>query len=293
MSVTAGKSAARAPELLVSAETLRQWINAGSCCVFDCRFDLKHPDKGREAWLAGHIPGAIYAHLDDDLAGPVTSLSGRHPLPEPEVFAGFLARSGWSPGMRTAAYDDSSGAIAARLWWLMRYFDAGDLALLDGGLSAWTSAGFPLERGEIVPAPAQAISLSPRPAMVVGAEQAAEALARREITLLDARAADRFAGQNETIDPVAGHIPGARNRPFSENLQEGRFRTAAAIRKSLQSMADQQQPYQIVHMCGSGVTACHNLFAMELAGLSGSRLYPGSWSEWIRDPKRPIVVGDS
>lgn len=278
-------------DLLLSAKQLAARLDGGDVLVFDCRFDLADPGRGRRAWLDGHVPGARYAHLDDDLSGPLTGASGRHPLPAPEAFAAFLARSGWTPGCPVVAYDAQGGAFAARLWWLLRYFGQPQAALLDGGIDAWTRAGLPLETGPVVPEPAPAVKLQPDPSLTLDAESVRRGLSRGEIVLLDARAANRFAGRDETLDPVAGHVPGARNRPFALNLDAGgRFRDTGELREGFATTAG-DAPARVVHMCGSGVTACHNLYAMELAGLPGSRLYPGSWSEWIRDPARPVATG--
>lgn len=279
--------------MLVRPETLKACLRHDggetSPVVIDCRFDLADAGAGRQAWRSGRIPGAVYAHLDDDLAAPVCPDTGRHPLPEPGPFAGFLARSGWTPGRDIVAYDAQGGAFAARLWWLMRYFGHDCVRLLDGGLSAWTEAGYPLQTGAPeVPPPAPVATLQPRPEMIIHADDLQAALAIGSVVLLDARAADRFAGQNESIDPVAGHVTGAKNLPFSGNLEQGHFLASGVLAKRLATVIGDHSPGEVVNMCGSGVTACHNLFAMSLAGLEGARLYPGSWSEWIRDPSRPV-----
>lgn len=279
-------------DLLVAASELAERIGSPDLIVFDCRFDLADPDAGRRAWREGHIAGAVYAHLDDDLAAPVTAGSGRHPLPDPEVFAAFLARSGWRPGRRVVAYDAHGGAFAARLWWLMRYFGHDVAALLDGGLPAWVEAGFELEHRDIRPAPEPAVELVPEPGAILDTAGVSQALKDGAITLMDARARDRFEGRNETIDPVAGHVPGAVSQPFSVNLTaDDSFRAPEELARKFARTRQTGDAGEVVHMCGSGVTACHNLLAMELAGLTGSRLYPGSWSEWIRDPSRPVAKG--
>lgn len=278
--------------MLITADALADLLGCNACLVFDCRFDLKDPAAGHASWLAAHIPGAVYAHLDHDLAGPVTAASGRHPLPDAGAFAKFLAQSGWQPGWPVVAYDASGGAIAARLWWLMKYFGLQQVMLLDGGYDAWLAAGLPVASGAESTTPQPVTRLTAQEDMVWNHEAVAAALQRREIVLLDARAGDRFAGQNETIDPVAGHVPGAVNRPFGQNLAaDQRFRPADHLCAAFLKLSDNQGAAHVVHMCGSGVTACHNLFAMELAGIKGSRLYAGSWSEWIRDPARPVAVG--
>lgn len=268
----------------------------------DCRFDLSDGEAGLRAFHQSHIAGAVYAHLDDDLAAPVTAASGRHPLPSPEQFATFLARCGWRPERPVVVYDDAGGAIAARLWWLMRYFGLGPVTLLDGGFPAWQAAG-----GEVVDGPAAACAEPLAPAavqrqfraasdMTVSVHELQAGLASGRWLLLDARAAARFRGENEPIDTLAGHVPGALNRPFDSNLQaDGQFHPAGRLRDEftalLASTEPATEPSQVVQMCGSGVTACHNLVAMEQAGLGGSRLYVGSWSQWIRDPARPVATG--
>jgi thiosulfate/3-mercaptopyruvate sulfurtransferase len=272
----------------VNPDQLEQLMSEGDCVVFDCRFDLRHPQQGRNSWLASHIPGAVYAHLDDNLSGRVTALSGRHPLPNTRSFASFLARAGWAPGMNLVAYDAQGSAFAARLWWLMKFYGQ-PAALLDGGIHAWMTSLKPLESGEVKPQRKSLPSLRSNSAMTLSTAEVQAGLADGSILLLDARDAERFAGGNETIDPVAGHVPGAKNRPFSSNLGTGGgFREAASLKSEFARVARGHDYDQVVHMCGSGVTACHNLFAMEYSGLSGSRLYPGSWSEWIRDPRRPV-----
>jgi thiosulfate/3-mercaptopyruvate sulfurtransferase len=276
---------------LVSARRLRSLIRARLCIVVDCRFDLSNPDKKREDWLESHIPGAMYAHLDKDLASPVTDSSGRHPLPDPSDFADYLASVGWSSDKLLVAYDDASNAIAARLWWLMRYFGE-TAALLDGGLQAWINAGFPLESGPIILSATYPSELSGNPSMIVNADTVLNGISSGDLRVLDARAPERYSGEAEPLDTKAGHIPGALNRPFQFNLNEqGCFKTPEALRNEFASLLGDLEPGQLAHSCGSGVTACHNLFAMERAGLSPPVLYPGSWSEWIRDPARPIETG--
>jgi len=278
--------------MLVSAAELRDWLAAEDCLVFDCRSDLKDPDAGRRAWLAGHLPGAVHASLYLDLAGPVGPQTGRHPLPEATAFAGFLARSGWSRERRVAAYDAQGGAYAVRLWWLMRHFGLPVPSLLDGGWQAWLAAGYETHSGEVIvrASPTPRLHAAAADALPVDAVQAG--LAAGSVLLLDARGAERFAGLVEPIDPVAGHVPGAVNRPYTNNLDaQGFFKSPEVLAGEFAARLGETAPGDVVHMCGSGVTACHNLFAMELAGLADSRLYPGSWSEWIRDPARPVATG--
>lgn len=275
--------------ILLSAKQLEAGLREGDCLAVDCRFELENPARGREAWLDGHIPGACYAHLDEDLSSPIEPHTGRHPLPSTRRFANFLGRIGWTDDRLLVAYDDGPGAFALRLWWLMRYHGK-PAALLDGGLAAWKSAGGAFEAGETACRQAAAPELRPDPAMAVQTAELAEEPGR--FTIVDARGSERFTGAVEPLDSRAGHIPGALNRPFGSNLElNGRFRDAEELREDFEDLLGEADPGTVVHSCGSGVSACHNLFAMELAGLTGTRLYPGSWSEWIRDPDRPIATG--
>jgi len=273
--------------------------------VLDCRFDLPRPDWGASAYAAGHVPNALYAHLDRDLSGPITPGSGRHPLPSLGRLAETFGRWGIDDDVQVVAYDQGNGAFAARLWWLLRWAGHQKVAVLNGGFAAWQQAGLP---ADTVPGERQPRVFTPRlatNAVVSTAELerllAAGALESGASVLVDARGADRFAGDNETIDPVAGHIPGARNQPFLRNVDaRGRFLSAAELRERWQALAAQPAggpapggtpAERMIAMCGSGVTACHNLLALEVAGLPGARLYAGSWSEWIRDASRPVVRG--
>jgi thiosulfate/3-mercaptopyruvate sulfurtransferase len=279
-------------KLLVSASELADLMAVKEALVFDCRFDLFHPARGRTSWLAAHIPGAVYAHLDDNLAGRITTQSGRHPLPLPRSFAAFLARSGWTPEKRVVAYDAHGGAFASRLWWLMKYFGLGNTSILDGGIGAWMSGSHSMESGEVKTRRQAPPELKPDPTLILNSQGVLNSLHENNIVLIDARAKQRFEGQTEPIDSVSGHIPGAVNHPMDLNNENGSFfRTPADLKSGFRSILKKSDPSQVVHMCGSGVTACQNLFAMELAGYKGSRLYPGSWSEWIRDPSRPILKG--
>jgi len=275
-------------KILLSAQEVFAEQRRGTCIVVDCRFVLSDPGSGYEGYLKAHIPGAIYAHLDNDLSSPVTSSSGRHPLPEADSFAAFLARSGWQPGITIVAYDEVDGSIAARLWWLMKYFGH-DAALLDGGFSAWQSAGYELESGQVAVATTVPVKLNKRNDMAVHTRTVLESLGSDDMVLVDVRASERFRGEIEPIDPVAGHIPGSVNYPFQLNhSSSGKFKPAHEIRKGLQTLPGDQETKDWVYMCGSGVTACHTIFAAELAGLHRSKLYAGSWSEWIRNPSRPV-----
>jgi thiosulfate/3-mercaptopyruvate sulfurtransferase len=276
-------------QILFSPPDLRSVQKDPGCITVDCRFDLKDTGAGFEKFLESHIPGAVYAHLDDDLSSAVTSTSGRHPLPDPDSFAAFLARLGWSPGKLLVVYDDGNGSIATRLWWLMKYFGHDCAALLEGGMAAWRQAGFAVESGRTDMTEASAVSLKANEDLLYTTLDLVEGLENGSTVLVDARAARRFRGEVEPIDPVAGHIPGALNYPLTTNLsRDGRFKPVEDLRSGFQKLVGEVTDRDLVHMCGSGVTACLNLFAAELAGLKGSKLYVGSWSEWIRDPSRPV-----
>ena len=276
---------------LVDVDTLARHLGRADWIVVDCRFTLTDPPAGRAAYERSHIPGARYANLDDDLARHPGAVEGRHPLPDPERLAATLGNWGIGQDHTVVAYDEASGAIAARLWWLLRWLGHERCAVLDGGFAAWQDAGRPMEHQPPSVVPQRYEARSPRSDAVV----ATDALAARQAAgdmLVDARAAPRYRGEQEPIDPKAGHVPGALNRPFSANLTSaGRFRPAAELRSELLSLLDGREPGRLVAMCGSGVTACHLLLAMEAAGLPGGRLYAGSWSEWIRSPARPIKTG--
>ncbi len=275
-------------DYLIQPEDLSSKIAAGSCVVADCRFDLARPEQGRQDWLAGHIPGAHHMHLDDDLASPVTPQSGRHPLPSTRAFAATLSNIGWSPGKLLVAYDQSNNAIAARMWWMMRYFGQSSV-LLDGGMEAWKAAGLELETGEVDVTPEPLSLLRANPSMTANAEDILAGLGTSSMTLVDARAPQRFSGEFEPLDSKGGHIPGALNRPLNlNNRPDGRFKSPAELHGEFSKALGDADTVAVVHSCGSGVTACHNHFAMSLAGMNPGRVYPGSWSEWIRDPERPV-----
>lgn len=262
--------------------------------VLDCRFDLARPDWGASAYAAGHIPGALYAHLDHDLSGPITPGSGRHPLPSVERLAATFSRWGIDGRTQVVAYDQGNGAYASRLWWLLRWLGHANVAVLNGGFAAWQQAGLPTETVAATPTP-QVFTPRPESVPMVSTAEVERLVAAGELNaggsvLVDARAADRFAGENETIDPVAGHIPGARNHGFLRNVDaRGRFLPVNELQERWRTTLGDARAAQIIAMCGSGVTACHNLLALEVAGLPGARLYAGSWSEWIRDGARPIT----
>lgn len=259
--------------------------------VVDCRFDLMNPAAGREKWAAGHIPGAFYADLDRDLASPRTADSGRHPLPSADQLATLFGAWGLTPERQLVAYDDVGGAIATRLWWLARWAGHSNVVVLDGGLQAWEADGLALTTDHpLLTEGEYPVSAGQLPEITV--DEVAVLVAAHELTLIDARDPVRFAGGAEPIDPVAGHVPGALNRAFSQNLDEqGAFKRPAALAEEFAELFADTPP-TVASMCGSGVTACHNLFAMKLAGLPDGRLYVGSWSEWIRDPDRPVGSSD-
>ncbi|HEX4508524.1 MAG TPA: sulfurtransferase [Burkholderiaceae bacterium] len=278
------------PTPLVSAEALRSALAAGAMpVILDCSFDLADTGAGRRAFEQAHLPGAFHAHLDTDLAGAKTGRNGRHPLPDRAAWAATLGRWGVGASTPVIAYDAQGGMYAARAWWMLLWVGHAAASVLDGGLAAWRDAGGAVESGSGTPGkglPPYPISVSRVPTMDADTLQAS--LGR--VTLLDARAGERFRGEVEPLDARAGHIPGARSRFFKDNLQaDGRFLPAPELRAVFEAFG--AEPAHIVHQCGSGVTACHNLLAMEAAGMRGSVLYPGSWSEWSADPARPIAVG--
>jgi thiosulfate/3-mercaptopyruvate sulfurtransferase len=261
------------------------------CAIIDCRFDLAQPDWGARAYAAGHIPQALYAHLDRDLAGAVRADTGRHPLPARADWIATLNRWGIDERVQVVAYDQGNGAYAARLWALMRWVGHRKVAVLNGGFAAWVAAGLPVSAAVDTRTPARFIPCISTLG-TLSTQEVERALAERQILLVDARGADRFAGENEAIDPIAGHIPGAKSQPFAGNLDaHGRFLPAPTLRRRWQEVLGTRPASELVAMCGSGVTACHNLLSLEIAGLPGARLYPGSWSEWIRDPARRVARG--
>jgi thiosulfate/3-mercaptopyruvate sulfurtransferase len=280
---------------LIDQRALAAEIDHPDWRVIDCRFDLAAPAQGERAYREAHLPGAHYAHLDRELSSPITPSSGRHPLPDPARLCRWLGGLGITPQTQVIAYDDSGGSMAVRLWWLLRWLGHGPVALLDGGWQAWVQAGRPTTADDPPARTAVERPCHPDPTQVVDSAEIERELAgdRRRLLLLDARTGERFRGEAEPIDPVAGHIPGAINLPLQQNLdKDGRFRPAAELH-ALYSAALRGHPAErIAVMCGSGVTACHNLLAMEIAGLGGGRLYAGSWSEWIRDPARAVATGD-
>ena len=282
--------------LLIDVHTLDDLLRDGPCVVFDVRHDLLDHQAGARAWSQGHIPGAVYLDHERDLCGPKTGLNGRHPLPALADFIGLMRRHGVRPGVQVVVYDGGNSAFAAHLWWMLRWMGHDAVAVLDGGWSAWVAAGLSVST-QVSASDARGCSATehdtPTPRMpVVDAARVLANIATPEFIVLDARAANRFRGETEPMDPVAGHIPGALNRPNTLNCQpDGRFLPASQLRDAFEALLDGRSPAKVVHQCGSGITACHNLFAMELAGLPGSALYPGSWSEWCADPSRPVATG--
>jgi thiosulfate/3-mercaptopyruvate sulfurtransferase len=277
---------------LIRANDLVELQRRGDVLVVDCRFDLADPGKGEREYLAAHIPSATYMHLDRDLSDLTKRGLGRHPLPHDLVFSAALARSGWRAGLDVVVYDDAQGALAAaRLWWLLRLAGIRNAAVLDGGWAAWRAAGLAIEAGEMTVAETQ-VQLNLDRAQVVWFDELERRRASGDVLLVDARAAPRYRGEVEPVDPVAGHVPDARNRPFADNLDaSGCFKPRDELRREFERLLGGRHPREVVHMCGSGVTACHNLLAMEHAGLTGSRVFAPSWSGWISDSSRPVSTG--
>jgi thiosulfate/3-mercaptopyruvate sulfurtransferase len=288
---------------LIDADSLEELLGNPRLALIDCRSDLLKPDAGRKAYIESHIAGAHYADLNRDLSAPVGPDTGRHPLPAPHTFAARLAEFGIGKHTQVVAYDEANGSYAARAWWMLRWLGHDAVAVLDGGFTAWSAAGGEVQSGDAAgPAPtpahtradAEALAAHPNSNAVVTTADLERALRNPAMVLVDARARERYSGHVEPIDSVAGHIPGALNRPFTANLDaDGRFLPAEELKRGWQQLLAGKRPDHVIAMCGSGVTACHNLLSLEIAGLSGAKLYAGSWSEWIRDPQRPIAQGSS
>ncbi len=291
---------------LIGTAELASHLGDSSWVIFDSRHDLAKPAAGEAAYRAGHIPGARSISLDRELAAPLTGKNGRHPLPSADDFARVLVRHGVSKEKQVVVYDDAGGMFAARLWWMLRWLGHDAVAVLDGGYPKWLKEGRPVSTDipaglDISGSAAQTGSASgsgttaptPKPLAVNVHDVLANLnTVKPAFTLLDARIPERYRGEMEPIDPVAGHIPGALNRPNRDNLTaDGTFKLPAALRSEFQAVLGSTPASEAVHFCGSGVAACHNVLAMEVAGLSGSRLYPGSWSEWVADPSRPVAKG--
>lgn len=279
---------------LMSAAALQQALATlgADVLVLDCSFDLANPAAGRRAHDAGHVPGALYVSLDDTMSSAKSGLNGRHPLPTREAFASAMAALGAHDHMPIVVYDNAGGMYAARLWWMLRWAGHAQVSVLDGGYAAWLASGAAVASTPTAPRATGAFTL--RPALVQAVSYA-DVLANtqtRERLVVDARAADRFRGENETLDPVGGRIPGAVNRLFRHNLAaDGRFKPAADLRAEWLALLGETPVSRVINQCGSGVTACHNLLALESAGLTGAALYPGSWSEWCAQPGAPIATG--
>jgi len=271
---------------LIRSNQLQDILNSGAnVMICDCRFDLAQVSAGREAYAKGHIPGAIYVDLETDLSGRKTGANGRHPLPSPDDWATTRQRLGIAFDTHVIAYDSQGSAFASRLWWMLRAIGHDKVQVLDGGLESWKGQ---ISNAIVVPSP---LEQKPKPVAYRGlvlVDAVLDNLASQRKTIVDARSPDRFHGQNETLDPVAGHIPGSLNRFFKNNLEGNTFKPPEILRKEYSELLGNAQASGVIHSCGSGVTACHSLLAMEYAGLSGSLLYAGSWSEWCADTKRPV-----
>lgn len=279
---------------LISAEHLQQRLQQPNLLLLDCRFALNDPAYGSRSYAEGHIPGALYADLEHDLSGPVhKGVTGRHPLPDAQQLQQRLRNWGLGEDTEVVLYDDGSDAFAARAWWLLTWLGKREgVYLLDGGLKAWRAAGYPLSQ-EVPQVQPGTFLAQPDPSLVVDAGQLQQRLGQKQLCLLDARALPRFRGEVESLDPVAGHIPGAQCALFSDNLDsDGRFLPAEKLHQRFASLLNGRPVEQLVAYCGSGVTACHNLFALCLAGYPLAPLYAGSWSEWVTDPARPVATGD-
>jgi len=275
---------------LVSANQLEEILNSGeNVLLCDCRFDLVNPEAGRKAYEESHIPGAIYVDLDQDMSGTKTGINGRHPLPSPEAWAKTKARLGISSNTLVVAYDKQGSVYASRLWWMLRATGHANVRVLDGGLDSWNG---PMGTMPRQPTPtSQVIEPMPYVGLALVGDVVSNLQSGKNL-VIDARDNDRFHGENETLDPIGGHIPGAINHFFKNNLSATAFKAPEQLFKDFVDLLGSKKPSEVIHQCGSGVTACHNLLAMEVAGLKGSRLYAGSWSEWCADSARPIATDE-
>lgn len=279
-------------DTIISAKDLFNNLNRPDWVFVDCRFDLADPSWGKEEYRALHIPGAVYAHTDEDLSGPKTQTSGRHPLPNPAEFCETMSRLGISNTTQVIVYDATSGSFAARLWFLLRFYGHTQVAVLDGGFTEWLKMNYPIETGENVNRRGNFTGV-PDEKMIVTTPQVESAIGKDDWLLIDARAMERYTGAQETIDTKAGHIPGAINRFYGLNSNtEGTFRPSEALREEFTKITRGITSEKTIVYCGSGVTSTHHLLAMAIAGLPQPRLYAGSWSEWIRDPNHPIATGE-
>lgn len=278
---------------LIDTNLLARHVTDDGWAVVDCSFRLDAPSWGEREYAARHIPGAVYAHLNRDLSGEITGSNGRHPLPDPSKLADLFGRLGIASDTQVAVYDQDCGMFASRLWWLLRWLGHDRVCVLDGGLQQWLRDGRVTRPGHETRTHST-FSGRPHPAMSVSVDDVAAGLSDGRRLLIDARAPERFRGEQETIDRAAGHIPGAINHFFRWNLgADGRFLSSTALQQRLRSAMGDAPADKVVCYCGSGVTACHTLLALEHVGLSGAKLYPGSWSEWSSDPKRPVAQGDA
>lgn len=278
---------------LITPQALAAHLDDPQWIVFDSRHQLTDPAYGRAAYAAGHVPGARFADLDHDLCGPIGPGTGRHPLPDWGVFCDWLGQQGVRPDHRVVVYDDSHGAYAARLWWMLRALGHAEVAVLDGGFARWTREGLPTDTAVPEPTPAR-YEAQPQAAWLAPLEEVQRRLGDPALLLVDARAAERYRGETEPIDPRAGHIPGAINLPFADNVNgDGVFLPPERLRAKLLRAYGSHPPAETVHYCGSGVSACHNLLAHAAAGLPLGRLYAGSWSQWCADAARPAELGEA
>ncbi len=279
-------------QTLISTGQLAEHVDDPDWVIIDCRFDLADPGWGRAQYAAAHVPGAMYADLDRDLAGQKTGRNGRHPLPDWTQFASRAGGWGIGPGVQVVAYDQTNGMYASRLWWMLRYLGHDAVAVLDGGFRKWIAEGRETGSGDET-RPTATFTPKPHPEMAVTADRIAAQLGRDDLRLVDARAPERFAGTTEPLDRVAGHIPGAVNYFYQESLApDATFLPPPQIEDLVREAIGTREPRDVVVYCGSGVTACHALLAFEHAGIRGAKLYPGSWSEWSSDPGRPVETSD-
>ncbi|MEO8485122.1 MAG: sulfurtransferase [Betaproteobacteria bacterium] len=276
---------------IVTPATLARHLDDPDWAVLDIRHDLMRPGHwGEERYRDGHIAGAVFLHLDRDLSAAKTGVNGRHPLPEPQAAAATFARAGVGPSTQVVVYDEDSGMYAARAWWMLRWLGHRAVALLDGGYARWVREAHPVSTA--IPVPRAAPLSVGRVAPIADAGELLASLSHRSLAIVDARAPERFRGETEPMDPVAGRIPGARNRPYASNLAaDGTFKDPATLRREFEALLGDTPVEEVVHHCGSGVTACHNVLAMLMAGYPETRVYPGSWSEWCADPSRPVATG--
>ena len=276
---------------IVSTAELERHLEDPDWLVLDCQHDLIDHAFGRAAYAREHLPGAHFVSMEDDMAGPKTGRNGRHPLPSVEHLERVFSRLGVASGRQVIAYDSSQNNYAGRVWWTLRYLGHPAVAVLDGGLGKWKAEGRALT-ATVPVATAATFRARPAPDMQVSAADILAGIGTPGLQVVDARAAERYSGEKETIDPVGGHIPGALLRFWKENVNpDGTYKSAGALRAEFNQLLGERPPAQVVHQCGSGVSACNNLIAMEVAGLSGAKLYVGSWSEWCADPARPVATG--